>query len=171
MHKASLKFPAVCHVLELHTVQTRPPWTHWTQSSFSWVGDGIPLPVARTAQQGSATLLVLEWLGMFYFLDGKHKFSLLHRNGLMLCWLKWAFLIKLCPLSVVVVVVVVNFSGFHLLLQNHLANFNHTCIIGWREFKFFFQMKGFTLLRNLQNTLTKFKNLLLHNHWANFNQS
>ena len=39
--------------------------------------------------------------------------------------LKWAFLIKICPLSVVVdgvvvvVVVVVNFSHFHLLLQNH----------------------------------------------------
>ena len=49
--------------------------------------------------------------------------------------LKWAFLIKICPLSVVVVVVVVvvavvvfvvvvNFSHFHLLLQNHWANFN-----------------------------------------------
>ena len=37
--------------------------------------------------------------------------------------LKWAFLIKICPLSVVVVVVV-NFSHFHLLLQNHWANFN-----------------------------------------------
>ena len=40
------------------------------------------------------------------------------------------FLIKICPLSVVVVVlvvvvgVVVNFSHFHLLLQNHWANFN-----------------------------------------------
>ena len=43
--------------------------------------------------------------------------------------LKWAFLIKICPLSVVVVVVivvVVNFSHFHLLLQNHWANFNQT---------------------------------------------
>ena len=39
--------------------------------------------------------------------------------------LKWAFLIKICPLSVVVVVVV-NFSHFHLLLQNHWANFNQT---------------------------------------------
>ena len=36
---------------------------------------------------------------------------------------KWAFLIKICPLSIVVVV---NFSHFHLLLQNHLANFNQT---------------------------------------------
>ena len=44
--------------------------------------------------------------------------------------LKWAFLIKICQLSVVVVVVVnvvvVNFSHFHLLLQNHWANFNQT---------------------------------------------
>ena len=32
---------------------------------------------------------------------------------------------EICPLSVVVVVVV-NFSDFHLLLQNHLANFNQT---------------------------------------------
>ena len=45
--------------------------------------------------------------------------------------LKWAFLIKICPLSVVVVVVVVvvfvvNFSHFHLLLQNHSANFKQT---------------------------------------------
>ena len=35
--------------------------------------------------------------------------------------LKWAFLIEICQLSIVVV----NFSHFHLLLQNHWANFNH----------------------------------------------
>ena len=43
--------------------------------------------------------------------------------------LKWTFLIKICSLSVVVVehvVVVVNFSHFHFLLQNHWANFNQT---------------------------------------------
>ena len=43
--------------------------------------------------------------------------------------LKCSFLIKICPLSVVVavvVVVVVNFSHFHLLLQNHWANSNQT---------------------------------------------
>ena len=41
--------------------------------------------------------------------------------------LKWAFLIIICSLSVVVVGsgVVVNFSNF-LPLQNHLANFNWT---------------------------------------------
>ena len=38
--------------------------------------------------------------------------------------LKWTFLIKICPLSVFVVVV--NFSHFHLLLQNHLTNFKQT---------------------------------------------
>ena len=43
--------------------------------------------------------------------------------------LMWAFLIKICPLSVVVFVVVgviVYFSHFHLLLQNNWANFNQT---------------------------------------------
>ena len=43
--------------------------------------------------------------------------------------LKWAFLIKICPYSVVVVVVVyvaINLL-FHLLLQNHWAIFNQTC--------------------------------------------
>ena len=43
----------------------------------------------------------------------------------------WAFLIKICPLSVVVVVVIVvvvvlNFSHFYLLLQSHWVNFNQT---------------------------------------------
>ena len=59
--------------------------------------------------------------------------------------LKWAFLIKICLLSVVVfvvVVVVVNFSHFHLLLQNNLAQ----SILGWRGFKFV-QMKGPTLFQ------------------------
>ena len=41
--------------------------------------------------------------------------------------LKWAFLITICPLSIVVfvVVVVINFSHFHLL-QTHWTNFNET---------------------------------------------
>ena len=46
-----------------------------------------------------------------------------------LSWrLKKTFLIKISPLSmvVVIIIVVVNFSHFHLLLQNHLANFNQT---------------------------------------------
>ena len=55
-------------------------------------------------------------------------------------WLKYfrAFLITNCPLSVVVVVVVVgvvvdvNFSHFHLLLQNHRTNFSQT----WRKASF-----------------------------------
>ena len=41
--------------------------------------------------------------------------------------LKRVFLIKICPLSVVVVVA--NFSHFHLLLQNQWANFKET----WRN--------------------------------------
>ena len=47
--------------------------------------------------------------------------------------LKWAFLIKICPLSVVivvVVVVVVTFSHLYLLLHNHWANFNQTWVKG-----------------------------------------
>ena len=38
--------------------------------------------------------------------------------------LKWAFMIIFCPLSVVVVVVLVNFLYFHFLLQIHWVNFN-----------------------------------------------
>ena len=54
------------------------------------------------------------------------RFSFIYASFLAhLSWrLKWAFLIKICPLSVVVVVV--NFSHFHLLLQNQWANFNQT---------------------------------------------
>lgn len=44
--------------------------------------------------------------------------------------LKWAYLIKICPLSVVVVCVivaiVVNFSHFHVLFKKHWAYFNQT---------------------------------------------
>ena len=58
------------------------------------------------------------------------------------------FLIEICPLSfVVVVVVVVNFSHFHLLLQNHWTNFNQTwpkaslvegnsSLLKWRDMSF-----------------------------------
>ena len=65
-----------------------------------------------------------------------------------------------------------------LLLQNHWANFNQTwpkaslgkgdsSLFKWRVLPF---SKG-KLLRNSENTLTKLKNLLLQNHWANFNQT
>ena len=48
-------------------------------------------------------------------------------------------------------------------------------ILGWRGLKFV-QMKGPPFPRgdnytNSENILTKFKNLLLKNHWANFNQT
>ena len=61
--------------------------------------------------------------------------------------LKWAFLITICLLSVVIVDVI-NCSHFHLLLQNHWANFNqtwHQCIFGWRGFKFV-QLKNYLIL-------------------------
>lgn len=45
---------------------------------------------------------------------------------------KWVFLIKMCPLSVVVIV---NISHFHLLLQSNLANLARN-IIGRKKFKF-----------------------------------
>ena len=42
-------------------------------------------------------------------------------------WLKWAFLIKMCPLSVVAILIVnVGFNVSHFHLQNHKANFNQT---------------------------------------------
>ena len=66
----------------------------------------------------------------------------------------------------------------NLLLKNHWANFNQTWhkpsfdegysnLFKWRAPPF---SKG-RLLRNSKNTLTKFKNLLLQNHWAIFNQT
>ena len=61
--------------------------------------------------------------------------------------LKWALLIKICPLSVVVVVI--NFSHFHLL--QHL-----------------FPRGDYYEMAKI--SLTEFKNLL-QNHWANFNQT
>ena len=80
--------------------------------------------------------------------------------------LKWAFLIKICPLSVLVVlIVVVNFSHF----QPNLAQ----NILGWRGFKFV-QIKGPASFQGeiiAKNILTNLKNLLLQNHWANFNQT
>ena len=83
-----------------------------------------------------------------------------------------------CPLSVVVVVVV-NFSNFHLLLQNHWAIFNqtlHKAPLGEGDSSFFFQIKDPALFQGEmiskgENTLTKLKNLFLQNHWANFNQT
>ena len=81
--------------------------------------------------------------------------------------LKWVFLITICLLSVgavvVVVIVYVNFSHFHLLLQNHWANFNqiwHKVVLDegglslfkWKAEPF---SKG-RQLRNSKNTLTKF---------------
>ena len=71
-----------------------------------------------------------------------------------------------------------NFSHFLLLLQNHWANFNqtwHKASLGRGDSSLFrWRVKPFSkgrLLRNSENTLTKLKNLLLQNHWANFNQN
>ena len=67
----------------------------------------------------------------------------------------------------------------NLPLKNHWANFKQTL------HKAFFLVKGIQICSNegsrifprgvnktySENTLTKFKNLLLQNHWANFNQT
>ena len=72
--------------------------------------------------------MFIWWLGHFKISAHCHYYHHLTFLAHLSRRLKWAFLIKICPLSVVVVVVVVvNFSHFHLLLQNHWANFNQTC--------------------------------------------
>ena len=64
------------------------------------------------------------------------------------------------------------------LLQNHWANFNQTwqkaslgegdsSLFKWRTCPF---PRGDNYT-NSENTLMKFKNILLQNHWANFNQT
>ena len=145
--------------------------------------------------------------------------------------LKWAFLITICPLSVVVVVVaVVNFSHFHILLKNHWANFSkHGTKYPWKKGIQVCSNEGYRSFprednnNTAKNTLTNFKiffsrttvpistkfsrnhlwvkgiqicskegpspfprgdnyeiakiqlrilkNLLLQNHWGNFNQN
>ena len=117
-------------------------------------------------------------LNYFFQLSKKHKklLSFPFKINLIISAhlsrsLKWAFLIKICHLSVVVVVVV-SFSHFHLLLKNHWTNFNQIGTKHSWEFKFV-QTKGTRSFpkrvyeRNTENTFTKFKNLLLKNHWAN----
>ena len=92
-------------------------------------------------------------------------------------WLAWS-----CwPLSVggVLVGVVVNFSHFHLLLQNHWVNFNqtwHKASLGYEDPSLLIwrvppSSKG-RKLRNSENTsIDEFKNSLLQNHRANFNHT
>ena len=95
-------------------------------------------------------------------------FFLAHLHGR----LKWAFLITIC-LFCIVVVVVLNFSLFHLL-QNHLTNFNQTwhrvCpwVKGNKGPRLFPRGDNYKIAKK---TLTNFKNCLLHNQWANFNQT
>ena len=86
--------------------------------------------------------------------------------------LKWAFLIKICPLSVVVVGIVVNFSHFHLLLQNHWVSFNQT----WHNASFgegnssLFKCRALPFSKgdNYEKGNILWRNFLLQNYWANF---
>ena len=77
-----------------------------------------------------------------------------------------AFLIEIYQLSVIVII----FSHFKFLLQNYCAKYNQT----WHKASFgkldhtFFQRGGDKEI--VINSLTKFKNLFLQNHWANFYQ-
>lgn len=77
--------------------------------------------------------------------------------------LKWAFLGKNCPLSVVIAVVV-NLSQFHLLLKNQWADFNqiwHNASLG-EEYSNLLELRGW--LRIIENLLVLinlfFKNVL-----------
>ena len=93
--------------------------------------------------------------------------------------LKWAFLIKFCPLSVVVVVVVVRnywrcrqLFTFSSSSPEPLGQFQPNLaqsILGRREFKFFkWRVPSFSKgrqLRNSENTSAKLKNLLLQNQF------
>ena len=62
---------------------------------------------------------------------------------------KWDFLFKICP----VVIIVINFPHFHHLPQKHITNFNQTrnkhllYRMGLKFCLFFFQMKGYTILK------------------------
>ena len=58
------------------------------------------------------------WFSMCMYIETEQLAHLSRRSSEL-------FLITICPLSVVVVVGVVNFSHFLLLLQNHWTNFNH----------------------------------------------
>ena len=88
--------------------------------------------------------------------------------------LKWVFLIKtfLCPslllLFVFVVVIVVNFPHFHLLLQNHWANFNQTLqnaflgegdsiLFKWRAPSFLAQINLGEIITTMRKYFDKFK--------------
>ena len=65
-----------------------------------------------------------QFIFHFFYLDLFFLNTFLCKCSPIFSWrLKWAFLIKICPLSVVVVVVI--FSHFHLL-QNRWANLNQT---------------------------------------------
>lgn len=81
------------------------------------------------------------WMAIVVWPDLKQLFLLSYSFLAHIRWkLKLAFLFKMCPLSVVVVVIVViNFSLLQLLLQKHWTYFKqkkHEPIFRWRAFKF-----------------------------------
>lgn len=86
---------------------------------------------------------------------------------------KWPFSDQICPFSVVVgVVVVVNFSHFHLFQNHFKLDTKHPCRNGSQ---FFFKWwvisssKGRDFFKS-ENSVGCFQNHLLQNHWVNFNQ-
>ena len=109
------------------------------------------------------------------FFKSTEKWMEIFCNNALCPRLKVPFLIKIWRLSVRSSAVVINFSHFHLLLQNlFLLNFTQS-IFGWWGFKFvqiysciFFQ--GEKIVKYWNKWLT-FKNLLLWNHCLNFYQT
>ena len=99
--------------------------------------------------------------------------------------LKWGFLIKICSLSVVVVFVVVvldvvnsSESHFHFLQNIGPISTKLGTMRQWlKGIQVFFSNEGpYPLPREDYYEIAKipwwnFKNLLLKNHWANFNQT
>ena len=86
--------------------------------------------ISSTQIQVDERVMAVNYFGQVALIKGENNWVFLAHLSQKL---KRAFLIKICPLSVVVVVVVgfivvvvVNFSHFHLLLQNHWVNFNQT---------------------------------------------
>lgn len=98
--------------------------------------DGVELPIRYSIILFDLGFIVLSFLFLLIFIFGSFLFLLCF----CLCFLaylsqrlKWTFLIKICPFSVVVIGdgfvaddVVLNISYFHLFLKNHRVNFNQT---------------------------------------------
>ena len=105
--------------------------------------------------------------GCYHLFLAGTPMSIVNENFLVhLSWkLKWAFLITCRPSSVCLSLrPFVNFSHFHLLLQNHWANFNqtwHKASLGEGDSSLFeWRVPSFSKLRGDNNEIVKI-------HWRN----